>query len=1015
MKYTKEILVKDYFDIHNFYSEIYGYDRTIILIQIGSFHEIYATDDEGLNLNQLSIKLDIICTRKNNKSSILNEKITRNNPRMMGFPIYTTDNFIEKLCNLNYTVIRIDQITDAPKPKREITGIYSPATYIEKISSNINYLVSIVIEKNNNNYCIGLASYDLSTGYGSFYETYSKNHNDFMLAFDDANRYLETCPPKEIILYINKPDETKEILNYLNLDKNILYNYTTLKNNNKLPIQTALFNYIFENQPNIFDILNLHLYNYSRFALTNLFDYVKNHQLNLINKLKIPTEFINKNYLYLGNHCLEQLNVINKNITEKSLFQIINYTKTSLGKRYLYETLSKPLINSSTLNERYELINTIINNKHYNSLLSLLEDISDIDKFLRRLELETLQPQELYLLYLSFYQIDKLYNYCIINNLFIIDNKYNVTNILNYINETFNLDLINSLNFNNFNEYDKNIFKANKYNLNDIVEEITTSLNFFDELIIQLSLHIHDNKIFIKKNKNDDNNFITLKFNDREGYYLYITNRRCDILKNNLNKLKYIEINNYKLNISDIEFIKLPKSSYTKINCSKLKDISNDIIIKKIQLAKMIKYNFKLELQNILKQFNDIFIYWGKYIAYIDFINSGALLAINNHYTKPTIILTNESYFNAIQIRHPIVEYISNEYEYTPYNLSLGGTNDLNGILLYGINSSGKSTLMKSIGLNIILAQIGYFVAAENFTYSPYYSLFTRISSNDNIYKGHSAFMVEMLELTTILKRNNMNTLVLADEIASKTERKSGNIIVAYMLDTLSKSKTCFITATHLHELTNLQIVKSLTNVKSMHIKIQYDEINDKLIYDRQLTEGQGESFYGLQVAKYLMKDINFNNITNNILADFDNINIKQSKYNTENFLIFCNICKTKTNLETHHIIFQKNFDENNINSSMLHYQKDSNYNLVTLCKYCHDEVDRNKIIINGWKNTSEGRELVYYNNKPIKQHKYSLELIDFILNLKNTNIDEKMARIKIKEKFNKRLSLKTIKNIWNE
>ncbi|NBV92834.1 MAG: hypothetical protein EBR91_11825, partial [Flavobacteriia bacterium] len=197
MEYTKEIFVKDYFDIHNFYSKIYGLNRTIILMQVGSFHESYCTDTDGLDLVSLASKLDVVCTRKNSK-----DPVSKGNPRMLGFPIHVTDNFIEKLCNLNYTVIKIDQTSEPPKPKREIVGIISPGTINKQINySSSSYIVSMVIDKiKGNNLCIGIASYDLSTGHGSYYEAYSKQ-NDFMIVLDDIIRYLDTCPPKEVILY----------------------------------------------------------------------------------------------------------------------------------------------------------------------------------------------------------------------------------------------------------------------------------------------------------------------------------------------------------------------------------------------------------------------------------------------------------------------------------------------------------------------------------------------------------------------------------------------------------------------------------------------------------------------------------------------------------------------------------------------------------------------------------------------------------------------------------------------
>jgi DNA mismatch repair protein MutS len=1015
MKYTKEILVSDYFNIHDFYSKIYGNGRTIIIMQVGSFHECYCTDTNGLNLVEIAQKLDVVCTRKNSK-----EPVSLKNPRMLGFPTSVTDTFIEKLCNINFTVIKIDQTTEPPKPKREVVGIFSPGTLIEKQLNNFNcnYIVSIVIDKIKDGLCIGLASYDLSTGYGSFYETYSKD-NYIISCLDDTNRYLETCPPKEIILH-NTILETdiinnmslNDILRYLNIEDKMRFSYENTKNTSKLSYQKVIFDKVFPKQINIFDILNLHLYNWARHALTNIYDYAQNHQVNLINKLKLPLEFENKKYLYLGNHPLDQLNIFNKN-TEKSLYQIINNTKTILGKRFLIDSLSKPIIDIDELNNRYNLIDNIINEKT-EKLGSLLEDISDIERLVRRVELGIMHPYELYLLYISLYQINKLAEFCNYNNLFDIDNDFNVNSIIDYITSTFNLNLINSINFTNFDEYDNNIFNPSKYpDLDELLEDINSSKSFMDNLINTLSTLIDDKKIFSKK-KDDDNNMLTMKFNERDGHYLHITNRRCEILKKALLTKKIIEIGKIKLNSSDLEFSELPKSSYTKISCKKIKEISNELVIQQKKMAKLIKTIFLSELIYISNNFNNILLYWGKKIGYIDFINSGAITAIKYHYSKPSIEKTDDSYFNSINMRHPIVEVISKDYEYKPHDISLGGINNISGMLLYGINSSGKSTLMKSIGLNIILAQIGYFVACDKFIFSPYHALFTRIHSNDNIYKGLSSFMVELIELSSILKRNNANTLVIADEVCKGSEHKSSIIMVAYMLKTLCESKTSFITASHLHELVDLPTVKSLNNLKINHIKLSYDESNDKLIYDRILSDGSGPNFYGLQVAKYLMKDTKFNDTTTQILDEYNNFSIKQSKYNSEILLIECHICKNKNNLETHHIVFQKDFDNKKINKNKFHLQKNSNYNLVTLCQNCHDEVDRQKIIINGWIETSNGRILDYIcKNTIIKKQKHDNELINYIKSLKLETNDPKFARIKIKECFNKKVSSESIINYW--
>ena len=162
------------------------------------------------------------------------------------------------------------------------------------------------------------------------------------------------------------------------------------------------------------------------------------------------------------------------------------------------------------------------------------------------------------------------------------------------------------------------------------------------------------------------------------------------------------------------------------------------------------------------------------------------------------------------------------------------------------------------------------------------------------------------------------------------------------------------------------------------------------------------------------MKDTHFNEITNQILEEYNNSSIKQSKYNSENLLIECHICKSKNNLETHHIVFQKDFDNKKINKNKLHLQKDSNYNLVTLCQSCHDDVDRQKIIINNWIETSNGRILDYIFKKEITiKKKYDDDIINYIKILKNKTSDIKFAQIKVKEKFNKKISLLLIKNYW--
>ena len=177
-------------------------------------------------------------------------------------------------------------------------------------------------------------------------------------------------------------------------------------------------------------------------------------------------------------------------------------------------------------------------------------------------------------------------------------------------------------------------------------------------------------------------------------------------------------------------------------------------------------------------------------------------------------------------MRHPLIERIQDELEYVGNDVKI----NKEGILLYGINASGKSSFMKAVGLNIIMAQSGMFVAAENMVYYPYKRIFTRISGMDNIYKGMSSFTVEMTELRNILQRCNKYSLVIGDEICCGTESISGIAIVSAGIDTLINKGVSFIFATHLHRLSTMDEITSLHNIQCWHLKVLFDEGLDCLV-----------------------------------------------------------------------------------------------------------------------------------------------------------------------------------------
>ena len=213
------------------------------------------------------------------------------------------------------------------------------------------------------------------------------------------------------------------------------------------------------------------------------------------------------------------------------------------------------------------------------------------------------------------------------------------------------------------------------------------------------------------------------------------------------------------------------------------------------ELIKIYFYKFNNELKTYYNQFTNTI----NYISNVDILFTKTFLAMEYNYCRP--IIKNQyddvSYLEAKDVRHVLIEHINKEEAYVPNDISLN--KDKNGILLYGTNAVGKSSLIKSIGISVILAQSGMFVPCSEFIYYPYKSIFTRILGNDNIFKGLSTFAVEMCELRSILLNCCENSLVLGDELCSGTEIDSALALFASGVNYLCNKKSSFIFATHFH------------------------------------------------------------------------------------------------------------------------------------------------------------------------------------------------------------------------
>ena len=350
------------------------------------------------------------------------------------------------------------------------------------------------------------------------------------------------------------------------------------------------------------------------------------------------------------------------------------------------------------------------------------------------------------------------------------------------------------------------------------------------------------------------------------------------------------------------------------------------------------------------------------FVTIIDVIYTKASLAKKYNYCKPNIVQKNKSFVTAKKLRHCLIERFQTNELYVTNDVSIGDGNT-DGILLYGTNAVGKTTIIRALGISIIMAQAGLFVPCSEFNYMPYKYIFTRIIGNDNIFKGLSTFAVEMSELRTILRLSDENSLILGDELCSGTETQSAISIFVAGIQKLHTCRSSFIFATHLHEIVNYDEISKLETVKLKHMSVIYDKEEDKLMYDRKLKDGPGNSMYGLEVCKSLNLPQDFLDVAYEIRMKYHPevgslLSLKTSKYNSKKIVGMCEKCRKNVGIEIHHLQYQKDANVDGIiDNDNGTFHKNNLANLLTLCEDCHNKIHKNNTKLTKIK-TTKGIEL---------------------------------------------------------
>lgn len=974
-KPKKKSITEEYLEYYEKYIDKFGKERMLVLMQVGSFYEAYATKNRGPCLKTLEELTDATIAHKGKDKN----KLDINNPLMWGFPKVASLKFINILIENGYRLIMIDQVTPKPNIKREVVAIHSPATYLEstyrptsKFVSNI-YIEEVLQRNGCVLACVGMSAIDVSTGEVYVHESISQSCDD-KIGLDEASRFLKGLCPKEIIIIKENLQKTYDdyLIEYFELRGKFYQIKEYNKEFNELKYQKKVLEKVYpdrENMTSIIDTIGISKTIYARKSFVNLLIYISDQYESLIKSIYEPKFYLNATNLILGNDAINQLNIVDNNLPDigesvkfHNLLDVINKARTGMGKRYIKMRLISPYTEPKILNQIYTIVDTLIENDYYSDIDNYLKRIHDIERLYRKLSIGLLQPTQLVDLINSCQPIYDIYSYLTKNAEFLkISHLIGPFNeLINRFDKYINIDKCKLYNLTDIKE---NIFKEGIYpELDLLYDQICDNHGLMEQLLNKLDEMIYD--------KNAKNKKIVLKHNKRDGYYYQTTIKRYKSLESNCGR---IEINKKTIDLKDFNVSEF--NNNVKLSLPFLKNQTADIgeLLDKVT---NLTYEYYVKfLKSIDTDFGEIIRESIDIITKIDYYATIARVSKEYNYVRPKIKNTQnkKSYLSVKNIRHPIVERII-DHEYIPHSIQVG--QDLKGILIYGLNSAGKSVLMKAIGISIIMAQAGFYVPASSYTYYPYRALYTRITGNDNLYRGLSSFSLEMVELNAILKRSNDSTIVIGDEVCRGTEHISGNAIVASTLLKLSSLNSSFVFATHLHELMELEEIKSNSNIKAFHLSVKHDDTTDRLIYDRELKPGTGERIYGITVAKYIIKDTDF--IKNayeikNRLLNYDLyapvISTKKSRYNSDLIMDECAICGKKNintlsdKLETHHINQQKDCEYGFVKNKS-HIKKNQIFNLIATCNECHDKIHNKKIFIDGIKMTSNGKKVIINENK---------------------------------------------------
>ena len=800
------------------------YKDCVLFYRLGDFYEMFFEDAEIV-----SRELELTLTGKDCGQ----EK----RAPMSGIPYHAADSYIAKLIEKGYKVAICEQVEDPKQAKgivkREVIRVVTPGTVIE----------SNLLEEKKNNYIMaiyksglyfGISVCDISTG--EFLATQIVEHNNFARLLDEISRYS----PAEIIVSDMMFNSKTEIEKIKERFETYISKESEESFDGEYELLSGMYNIIDDKNEKIKNLSDKKLAIYAINALLKYLEDTQKTSLDHINTIKI---YNTTRYMALDINARRNLEITEK-MRDKSkkgtLLWVLDKTSTSMGGRLLRRWLNDPLIDRKEINDRLDAVEELKDSIILRGdVVEALKKVYDIERLAGKISYGNANGRDMISLKNSVKQLPEIKKVLSTTGAGLLKEIYENIDTLNDIYEIIEKSIVDEP---PIGVKDGGIIKIG-----------------YDPEIDKLKLATTEGKKWIleleaKEREQTGIKGLKVGFNKVFGYFIEVT----------------------KSNLSMVPDRYVRKQTLT--NCERyiteeLKNLENQILGAEERVVTL-EYNAFCEIRSSIEKQIQRIQKTATLVSTLDVLVSFATVAEDMNYVKPEV--DNGGVIDIKEGRHPVIEKMISNSNFVPNDTYLDEEGNRLAIIT-GPNMAGKSTYMRQVALITLMAQVGSFVPASYAKIGVVDKIFTRVGASDDLSMGQSTFMVEMMEVATILKEATKNSLVILDEIGRGTSTYDGLSIAWAVAEFIADKEKCgakTLFATHYHELTELE--NKVEGVKNYSIAVK--EKGEDIIFLRKIVDGGTDESYGVHVARLAGVPQVVTKKANEILQSLERRNVLNNK-----------------------------------------------------------------------------------------------------------------------------------------